>query len=442
MGHGRPPWTGPRVPAGRSRSEEPIGSARSTIPLPRQPAPPADYDPVSSSATGPCPARPPRWQGVRDRPWARPPIEPQAHGLGHRRFRVPCPVASEPSSCPRPPARFLARISPRAICRNSPMNDTTGGSPEIPKRHDFFVGIDSDGCVFDTMEVKHKECFIPNIIQFFEPGRGLQVRPRGRRVRQPLFAVAGDQSLPRPGADPRPPGRSARGRPPWVPACRACRASGRGSSARRSSATPTLRAEVERTDDPDLVVTLEWSEAVNRAIGEIVHDVPPFPFVRESLAAIDGRADVMVCSATPGEALEREWPEHGLAGHVALIAGQERGSKKDAPGPGRRRPLRPRQDPHGRRRPRRPRAPPRPTASSSSRSTPASRTNPGAASTTRPSPGSSPAPTPPTTWPTRSPASRPSCPRSRPGRIGLRMRPGSITGHPRRWKESWHGHRP
>src|SRR5437763_5977422 len=32
---------------------------------------------------------------------------------------------------------------------------------------DFFVGIDSDGCAFDTMEVKHKECFIPNIVKFF-----------------------------------------------------------------------------------------------------------------------------------------------------------------------------------------------------------------------------------------------------------------------------------
>src|SRR5438876_12314702 len=34
-------------------------------------------------------------------------------------------------------------------------------------RHEFFVGIDSDGCVFDTMEIKHKECFIPNIIKYW-----------------------------------------------------------------------------------------------------------------------------------------------------------------------------------------------------------------------------------------------------------------------------------
>ena len=44
-----------------------------------------------------------------------------------------------------------------------------------------------------------------------------------------------------------------------------------------------------------------------------MNDVPPFPFVRESLESMQGKADVMVVSATPGEALEREWDEHGLA---------------------------------------------------------------------------------------------------------------------------------
>ena len=31
---------------------------------------------------------------------------------------------------------------------------------EFRKTHEFFVGIDSDGCAFDTMEVKHKERFL------------------------------------------------------------------------------------------------------------------------------------------------------------------------------------------------------------------------------------------------------------------------------------------
>src|SRR6185295_3442684 len=39
---------------------------------------------------------------------------------------------------------------------------------EVKPQHKFLVGIDSDGCAFDTMELKHKECFIPNIINFYE----------------------------------------------------------------------------------------------------------------------------------------------------------------------------------------------------------------------------------------------------------------------------------
>ena len=37
----------------------------------------------------------------------------------------------------------------------------------ITPKHDFLVGIDSDGCVFDSMELKHKECFVPNFINHY-----------------------------------------------------------------------------------------------------------------------------------------------------------------------------------------------------------------------------------------------------------------------------------
>ena len=39
---------------------------------------------------------------------------------------------------------------------------------EFKPEHEFFVGIDSDGCVFDTMEIKQKECFIPAIIKHWQ----------------------------------------------------------------------------------------------------------------------------------------------------------------------------------------------------------------------------------------------------------------------------------
>jgi len=61
----------------------------------------------------------------------------------------------------------------------------------------------------------------------------------------------------------------------------------------------------------------------------MVHDVPPFPFVRECLEKAAPKADMIIVSATPGEALEREWAEHDLAKYVAVIAGQEMGKKAE-----------------------------------------------------------------------------------------------------------------
>ena len=34
-------------------------------------------------------------------------------------------------------------------------------------QHDYFVGIDSDGCAFNSMEVKHNDCFSVNLIKHF-----------------------------------------------------------------------------------------------------------------------------------------------------------------------------------------------------------------------------------------------------------------------------------
>lgn len=80
--------------------------------------------------------------------------------------------------------------------------------------------------------------------------------------------------------------------------------------------------------DPELEQAVLWSKTVDAAIADMVHGVPPFPGVRESLQAMQGKCDLMVVSATPVEALEREWGEHGLAQYMSVIAGQEMGTKK------------------------------------------------------------------------------------------------------------------
>ena len=62
-------------------------------------------------------------------------------------------------------------------------------------------------------------------------------------------------------------------------------------------------------------------------MADIVHGVPPYPYVRESLQFLEDMADMIVVSATPVEALTREWKEHAIAPYVRVIAGQEMGKK-------------------------------------------------------------------------------------------------------------------
>jgi phosphoglycolate phosphatase-like HAD superfamily hydrolase len=202
---------------------------------------------------------------------------------------------------------------------------------EYTPRHEFLVGIDSDGCAFDTMELKHKECFIPNIINhwnlqgiskyareaaefvnLYSTSRGInrfpalietlqwlqkrpEVKARGVQIEIPQPLVA------------------------WI-------------HRETKLGNPALEAEVCRGHDPILTKTLKWSVAVNDAIEKMVRGVPPFPFVRASLQKLCPRADILVVSATPQDALDREWAEHDLKKFVVEICGQEKGTKKECLG--------------------------------------------------------------------------------------------------------------
>ncbi len=197
----------------------------------------------------------------------------------------------------------------------------------LKRTKDFFVGVDSDGCAFDTMEIKHKECFIPNTINHWE------LQPVSKMAREaaefvnlysqwrginrfPALTMTIDLLAERPEAQ-------QRGYEPMdVTALR--------EWIKRETAlgNPALEAEVKKTGDPILTLALTWSKSVNADVARIVRNVPPFPYVRESMAKLADAADMMCVSATPGEALTREWEEHDIAKFTLLIAGQELGSKK------------------------------------------------------------------------------------------------------------------
>jgi phosphoglycolate phosphatase-like HAD superfamily hydrolase len=209
------------------------------------------------------------------------------------------------------------------------MRNTVQALHNHKKSQEFFIALDSDGCVFDSMEVKQKECFIPCTCQYFglkavakharmagefvnlySEGRGLNRYPALLRI----FDLLEDWDKVR-----------ERGVTiPKVPNLRAWVAQ------ETKLGNPALDAYCETNDHEDMHLTKLWSDAVNVRVEEVVGDgLPPFPYVNEVITQASAKADMLVCSQTPTEALVREWEELALDQYIFTIAGQELGTKAE-----------------------------------------------------------------------------------------------------------------
>jgi len=207
-------------------------------------------------------------------------------------------------------------------------SDSVGKLEAFPRTKAFFVGIDSDGCAFDTMAIKQQECFIPHTVDCWDLQAvcrfvretqewvNLHSKWRGSN-RFPALVRVLDLLAERPEC-------LARGyQTPPIDSLRAWIAE---ESPLSNSA---LAEKVAQTNDPALRRALTWSLTINETVARIVRGIPPFPHVRESLEKLAPLADLMVVSATPNEALAREWAENGLDSYVGMICGQEMGTKKE-----------------------------------------------------------------------------------------------------------------
>ena len=199
---------------------------------------------------------------------------------------------------------------------------------DFEKKKDFFIGVDSDGCVFDSMELKHKECFCPAFIGTFglqgvstwarEVWEKVNLYSRSRGVNRFLALQKALRIL---ANDPRVAERGVQ-----VPPL-----DGLGLWIQESDSLDmvNLGQRIEKTADPDLCQVWEWSTQVNRAIKEIVRGLPPLPAARHALEVISRQADLMVVSQSPEVDLNREWEEYGIHPYPSLIAGQELGTKAE-----------------------------------------------------------------------------------------------------------------
>lgn len=212
----------------------------------------------------------------------------------------------------------------------------------FPKKKEFLMAIDSDGCVFDSMNPKQIIAFHPKIMEFYELWGiesylrevaefvNLFSRTRGSNrfiALQHIYRFLGERpevkeviieqgiSLP-----------EITALNTYVEAYKNI-----------SLGNPTLEECVQKKAGNSLENSLEsslsqllaWSKAVNLTIADKINNIPPFDYVRESLSLASQNADLVVVSQTPYEALDREWRQHNLDSYVTAIAGQEMGKKEE-----------------------------------------------------------------------------------------------------------------
>ncbi len=207
-------------------------------------------------------------------------------------------------------------------------NDPHQVLKDLVPQKEFFVGIDSDGCAFDTMEIKHKECFCPNTIMHWNlqvvskyardawDFANLYSKSRGANRFLTLIQI---MDLLRDRKEVQ--ARNAK-IPDLSPLIE-------WTQKESKLGNPALERYASEVNDPVIEQALRWSKAINETVAEMVHDIPPYPFMKESLIKLSEKADAMVVSSTPVEALKREWEENDMDGYMRLICGQEYGSKKE-----------------------------------------------------------------------------------------------------------------
>ena len=182
------------------------------------------------------------------------------------------------------------------------------------------VVFDSDGCVFDAMEPKHKKCFGPCAVSIFgleeikeaflEKWNYVNLYSETRGLNRYKALVKVFEEMQRDGYE-----------LPDISALKKWCASTKSLS----------QSELEKVREEDKILELafQWSEAVNQSIKTIQQDIVPFRYSAETIERISHDAEIFVVSSANHGQIMHVWEKYDLLKYVTEVYGQESGSKTE-----------------------------------------------------------------------------------------------------------------
>lgn len=200
----------------------------------------------------------------------------------------------------------------------------------IPKK-DFFVAIDSDGTVFNSMELKHKDCFVGSLIRIFNLAPitheihlvwnyvNLYSMNRGtNRFKALLITFNYLRSM-----------NSIKIFNLEIPDLSILKQWIDKSEVLSNDSLINNMSKISQKEKHVLEKVLQWSLDVNRMVKKTITNLPPIRGAIEAMVLLKDQADLAVISNTPLDALNRDWSENNIDKNVLYIGGQELGTKTE-----------------------------------------------------------------------------------------------------------------
>lgn len=194
----------------------------------------------------------------------------------------------------------------------------------LKKEKPFLICVDSDGCAMDTMDIKHKKCFGPSMIEewnlqqweekilsrWYEINLYSNLRGINRFKGLVMALKEIDTKYVRiEGLD---------GFIQWV-------------EGTKELSNNSLKKQIENGDTNSIICmekALQWSINLNLKIQNLTDDEKiPFANVKEALERAHQFADVAIVSSANYEAVYEEWSKNGLLDYVNLLLAQNIGTK-------------------------------------------------------------------------------------------------------------------
>ena len=193
---------------------------------------------------------------------------------------------------------------------------------DFEKTKDFLICIDSDGCVLDTMDVKHMRCFGPCLVHewglheyrddIIRLWRKVNLLSSTRGINRfkalaKVLAEINENYMHVEGLDEY---------IYWV-------------QTTKELSDQSVKEAFERTGGVCIGKAAEWSNLVNQSIAMVSDNrKQPFDGAKEALELASEHADVVIVSSANEDALLREWKAQEIFHYAGLFMSQEAGSKR------------------------------------------------------------------------------------------------------------------